>query len=973
MRVIRQFVFVCLCAILAAPFAFAQVQTGSVTGIVTDTSNAILPGVTVTLSGEKLIGGAQVQATDSSGSYRFDRLPPGTYTVRFELQGFKTVERADIIINAAFIANVSPKLEVGNVSETITVQGESPTVDTKSNLQQTIMTQAVLEGVPTGRDPWSLAKLIPGVQVSTYDVGGTQSFQQSSLSSHGSNTNDVSYNIDGATVNWPGGGGGATMLYYDQGMFEEVNYMTSAIPAEVMVGGVSINMVTKDAGNKWRGDAKYNVTSGCLTAPSDPKAVGARYLPGCLESDNVQQGRDAGVLPPTFLGNPTKRTYDINLAGGGALVQDRLWVNGAVRRWIVDKVVNAKNADGSQALDDNTLKNYSGKGVFSASSNQKFAVSYNWNNKIRGHRRDGTFNAPDIASLVQTNPASSTQAKYTGIRNKLVFESSFSRMKGQTNYFYQSDTPPTAVRIEDATLNIADKAAQRHEEQPNSRLQFDNIVSYSASGFGGDHLLKSGVQFGRLYFESQYDVLNNMYLLYSNGKPTTVREYNTPVTSKNLDRVLGVFVQDSWSVGRRLTLNLGGRYDHNAGVLPDQSAGQRQFVGPQTFPESTPVKQNLFVWRTGASYDPMADGRTAVKASYSRYGLQVGVDRVTNVNPLTNGFQTCPWTDPNGDGIAQASEIQTARCSGFPQLSVRYGKANGFDWPYSDEVTAGVERQLAKDTRVGVMYYYRTNRNQIGLRNTAVPSSAYTPFTVTVPNGPGGTLASPKPMTVTAFNLNPTFNGLQNNVIDNQSYLDTTYKGVEFTAQKRLSHNWQLTAGLTIGKNEGGLNSPLAGDRGQSLGNGNDLNDPNFTLYNKGIVGPDSEVAFRLSGIYHAPWDVIVAGSLIANSGYPYISTFSVTPAVAAAAGVTLTRASQTVMLSQRGDERLDAVKLVDLRLSRAFRLPSSRRIEPQFDIYNLFNSAVADAITTGVGGSYLYPSSILSPRIMKVGIAVNF
>ena len=96
------------------------------------------------------------------------------------------------------------------------------------------------------------------MQVATYDVGGTQSIQQSSLSSHGSNTNDVSYNIDGATVNWPGGGGGATMLYYDQGMFEEVNYMTSAIPAEVMAGGVSINMVTKDGGNKWRGNMRYS-------------------------------------------------------------------------------------------------------------------------------------------------------------------------------------------------------------------------------------------------------------------------------------------------------------------------------------------------------------------------------------------------------------------------------------------------------------------------------------------------------------------------------------------------------------------------------------------------------------------------------------------------------------------------------------------------------------------------------------------
>src|SRR5207302_9592308 len=192
-------------------------------------------------------GGVQSQTTDTAGAYRFDRLPPGSYRVKFELQGFRSIDRSDIVVNAAFVATVNATLEVGSVQESITVTGESPTVDTKSNLQQTVMNQEILEGVPSGRDPWSIAKIIPGVQVATYDVGGTQSIQQSSLSAHGSNTNDVSYNIDGATVNWPGGGGGATMLYYDQGMFEEVNYMTSAIPAEVLAGGVSINMVTKDA------------------------------------------------------------------------------------------------------------------------------------------------------------------------------------------------------------------------------------------------------------------------------------------------------------------------------------------------------------------------------------------------------------------------------------------------------------------------------------------------------------------------------------------------------------------------------------------------------------------------------------------------------------------------------------------------------------------------------------------------------
>src|SRR3954468_5691167 len=317
--------------------AHAQVQTGSIAGVVTDTSNAVMPGVTVSVSGDKLIGGVQTQTTDTAGAYRFDRLPPGGYHVKFELQGFRSIDRSDIAISASFVATVNAKLEVGSVTETITVTGESPTVDTRSNLQQTVMNQEILEGVPSGRDPWSIAKIIPGVQVSTYDVGGTQSIQQSSLSSHGSSTNDVSYNIDGATVNWPGGGGGATMLYYDQGMFEEVNYMTSAIPAEVMVGGVSINMVTKDAGNKWRGDTRYNFSTGCLTS-SDPK-------PGCLESDNLQKGINNGTFPSTFLGNPTKTTYDFNIAGGGAVIKDRLWVNGSIRRWIVDKLVAAKNPD----------------------------------------------------------------------------------------------------------------------------------------------------------------------------------------------------------------------------------------------------------------------------------------------------------------------------------------------------------------------------------------------------------------------------------------------------------------------------------------------------------------------------------------------------------------------------------------------------------------------------------------------------
>jgi hypothetical protein len=945
MRIVRRIlVFASMAVLLSAPAAVAQ-TTGSITGTVTDASGAVLPGVTITLSGDRLIGGPQTQVSDEGGTYRFDRLVPGSYHVKFELQGFRTVDRPDVRISAAFVATINGKMEVGSVSETITVTGESPTVDVRSNLQQTVMNQEILEGIPTGRDPWSLAKLIPGVQVATYDVGGTQSMQQSSMSAHGSNTADVSYNIDGATVNWPGGGGGATMIYYDQGMFEEVNYMTSAIPAEQLVGGVSINMVTKDGGNMWRGNMRYNFSNDDLQSENWEET--AAYVRSINPS-------------ATFLGNPTQKTYDFNLSGGGALVQNRVWVNGTIRRWIVNKLVNARNADGSQALDDNTLKNYSGKLVAQLTTNNKITVGYFWNDKIRGHRRDSTTQIiPDIASVVQTNPVQTTQAKYTGIRGPLVFESNFSVMDGQTNYTYQPDTAAGAIRYVDNVTGEVRHASTREEHQPNSRHQFDNVFTFGKSGWGGEHLMKAGVQWARLYYSSDYSVLGDHYVEYNSGVPTQVRQFNTPVVSENIARVIGFFVQDSWSMNR-LTLNVGGRWDRYVGELPDQERPGGRFIGPASFPGGEVINQSRGVWRLGASYDLTGSGRTALKSSYSRYALQVGIDRVTSVNPVSNGNRTCPWTDPNRDGIFQESEVNVAQCSAFSGGATT-NFAPGVRWPYSDEVTAGVETQLAGAVRVGLMYYYRTNRDQLGDRNHAVPTSAYTQHTVTIPNGPGGGPGTTnlQPMQVPVWNIPSNLAGADQTVRDNQPELDTEYNGIEFTATKRFSARWQMQAGFTIGKNEGGTG-------------GEDLNDPNRTRFPRVIIGNDSERAFRLSGSYRLPGDVTVAGSMLANNGYPYVSTYSLTRAQAAAQGITLTRASQTITLTERGEERLPNVTMVDLRLSRPFRF-GSRSIQPTVDFFNIMNVDTRDNQNSAVGGNYLIPTSILAPRIIRVGFSLNF
>jgi hypothetical protein len=940
MTVVRRiFVLASLAILLAAPLAQAQ-TTGSITGIVTDTSGAVMPGVTITLTSDRLIGGPQTQVSDASGTYRFDRLAPGAYAVKFELQGFRTVDRPDVRISAAFVATINAKLEVGSLTETITVTGESPTVDVRSNVQQTVMNQEILEGIPTGRDPWSLAKLIPGVQVGTYDVGGTQGMQQSSMSAHGSNTSDVSFNIDGATVNWPGGGGGSTMMYYDQGMFEEINYVTSAVPAETLAGGVSINMVTKDGGNQWKGNIRYNFSN------------------DDLQGENWADTQQAN---PSFLGNPTLKTYDFNLSGGGALIQNKLWVNGTVRRWVVNKLVSAKNPDGSQALDDNLAKNYSGKVVWQITPNNKLSASTLFNDKIRNHRRNSTSQIiPDIAAIVQTNPVQTPQVKYTGIKGSLVYESNFSLMDGQTNYTPQK-AAGDAVHIEDSVTGLVQNSSGFEDHQPNSRHQFDNIFSFGKSGWGGEHLFKTGLQWGRLYYGSHYSVPQDHWLIYNNGAPASVREYNTPVFYENIATVTGFFLQDAWSMNR-LTLNIGGRWDNYVGKLPDQSADDNRFIAARSLPGREVINQSIGVWRLGASYDLTGNGRTAIKGSYSRYGLQVGIDRVTSVNAFAQGSRTCPWTDPNGDGKFQETEITVSQCTSFNGGN-NTNYADGIRWPYSDEVTAGVETQLPGAVRMGAMFYYRSNKDQYGSRNQAVPTSAYTASTINIPSGPGGGPgnANPKPTTATVYNIPAALASANDTIVSNDAYLDTAYKGVEVTATKRFSRKWQMQAGFTIGQNKGGFTYA-----------GSDLNDPNTIRDNKAIIGNDSERALRLSGSYELPFAIHFAGSVVANSGYPFVSSYSLSRAVAATQGINLTRASQTVALSERGDERLPGVTIMDLRLSRSFRF-GSRSFNPTIDFFNIANSDTRVNQNSTIGGSYLLPTEILAPRIIRVGFALNF
>src|SRR4051812_15822709 len=190
--------------LLALPsHALAQTAAGSIAGVVRDTSGAVIPGVTVEASSPALIEKVRSAQTDTEGRYQIVELRPGTYTVTFTLEGFNTVKREGIQLTTGFTAAVNADLQVGSVSETITVSGQSPVVDLQNTKQQVVMTRDVIESVPTGRSFQNLGVLIPGVSggqvvgsTINQDVGGGSGQSFITLSIHRGRFPDQRIDLD---------------------------------------------------------------------------------------------------------------------------------------------------------------------------------------------------------------------------------------------------------------------------------------------------------------------------------------------------------------------------------------------------------------------------------------------------------------------------------------------------------------------------------------------------------------------------------------------------------------------------------------------------------------------------------------------------------------------------------------------------------------------------------------------------------
>src|SRR5438876_6919004 len=307
-------IVVALAACLLAPtHAFAQgggaSTTGSINGKVADSSGGVLPGVTVTASSPSLMG-VQTSITDSGGLYRFPSLPPGTYTVQFELPGFNTLKRENIQIAMGFTAAVNVELAVASLTETVTVTGDSPVIDTSSTRVQQNFKLEALQEIPNARDLWSLLAVTPGVGMSRIDVGGNRAGTQTGYTAYGfSGQNRVL--VEG--INTTEGTSGAG-FYVDYGSFEEVFLGTIAQGAEMPTPGVQSQMLGKSGGNKFQGEIYQDYESNGMISENIEKNLPARFLFGPTNSGGIR-----------LHSNETEKYRDFNVNVGGPIKKDKVW------------------------------------------------------------------------------------------------------------------------------------------------------------------------------------------------------------------------------------------------------------------------------------------------------------------------------------------------------------------------------------------------------------------------------------------------------------------------------------------------------------------------------------------------------------------------------------------------------------------------------------------------------------------------
>ncbi|MEQ1908631.1 MAG: TonB-dependent receptor, partial [Vicinamibacterales bacterium] len=887
--------------------------------------------------------------TDASGQYKVVDLRPGVYGVTFSLEGFTTVRREGIELTSNFTASVNADLKVGGLEESITVSGAAPIVDVQTTQQREVLSRAVLDALPTGRNYQTIGATLPGVSMGRFDVGGSTAMQQSTVISAGSIGGDMAMLVDGMNISSSLNSGSVPATYHNDGAYQEYVYQVSGANAEFSSGGVTINMIPKEGGNSIKSDGV------------------ALFTNTNFQAQNVDATqRSQGVTTPAKI----DKTWDYNASLGFPIKQDKLWWFSSARFWGYNNFApNAVDAVGNQVIDDNDVRAWTNRATMQLNQKNKITAMYDYMPKFRGHRDIELGTVAPEATVVQRTPASfNTQAKWTStVTSKLLVEAGFSENFYDYTLHYRpevkdaSQLPPygSISHLDIVTGRRSVAALQDFED----KFPFYNL--YGASSYiTGSHALRFGVQWGRGWINSWRDANGDMVQRYSNGVPNSVSRYNFPITSarSNLDYLVGVFLQDSWTL-KRLTLNPGLRFEAIRGSVPAQTAPAGRFVPARSFAaiEDLPNWKN-FAPRVGAAYDAFGNGKTAIKGSVGKYMQQEATGFAAKYNPLQVGSDVVTWTDLNADDIAQDNELGAANNA---TLGVRRNINPDPDLkrPYQILYNVGVQHQLLSRLSVSANYFRREYRNLAYTKSLAVPLTAYDLVTIPDPRGNGQTLP--------IYNLQRAYLGLVNDLDTTSSSNWRHYNGVDLTANARGPNGMTVAGGVSIGR---------------SVANTCEVADPNQLRFcdQTQYKIPLAKTA-KLTWAYPLPWDIRFSGVFQSADGFntsnppaPLLAqspdnhmrlyTYNVTRTQLPA----LVQSNVSVFLDEPGSNMMPRVTQLDLAFSKSVAV-GKVKLTPQVDVFNITNNNAVLTLKTVYGTTQGYPSTILSGRLVRFQIKYVF
>lgn len=942
-----------LVLVLVARDAAGQ-TAASIVGRVTDESGGVLPGVTVTATSPALQVPSVTDVTDADGQYRLTPLPIGIYSVEYSLSGFQPIKQEGIRLTAGFVARVDVGLKVGTLQETITVSGAAPVVDASSTAATTQLTREELELIPTNRNGInSLLVMAPGVR-GTAEVGGRISFSPPQIRSFGQGA-EPWFVVEGVYSPSPDATG-SLGNYWDYNSLEEAVVQTVGTNAEVGGRGAYLNLLVRGGGNEFHGSSAFSYMSSELQGNN-------------LTPELIAQGITSG---DRILGR-----YDLSGDLGGYLVRDKVWFYAAVRdRQNYFETLGATPPPGKRNF-QNQRGNVTGKASYQMNSTNKFIGWFASNRRSQ-------------ESINRFTPwESRTDSPLWPKTWKAEWQSTFgdsmavSAQWGRWGYVSPpratsargdwSTEAPTFDRITQMVsgANTAHGRAWDHRRHnPKATLSW-----YRPNWFLGDHELKAGLEYlvDRASTPFMPREAPNYRLIFVSGVATEIETQNTPVIDlQEMNNVVG-YLQDNWQIHRRVSLNLGLRYDYLNPYVPPSCRDAAEYPAAALFPAQCfeKVQFNTFnkiAPRIRLAYDILGNGRTLIKGGWGRYYYRptLGGD-ISPADPNATATARFRWNDPNRNRAFDPGEINLD-----PNGPAFIGITGGSNTipnpdeklPTDDQVSLSLERQLGATTGIRATAVYNRRANPYRVTNLLRPRSVYTNAVTRPDPGPDGVVgnADDPGKTITFYEYPATLRGrdFERFTRINDPDGEQTYKGIDVAFDKNLANGWMLSTSFSATKTHNPYMNALAiNEFTTSSRSAND--DPNAEI---NTANDTWEWLGRVTGSYVLPWDIAVSGVMEHRSGVAWARQ---------AVFASTVLGSLTLNVEPIGSRRLPNTTVIDVRLEKTVRFPKSHLAKVQFNLYNLMNSNTILAVVTTSGSRFNQPSSILTPRVAELGISYRF